>query len=239
MFVRALIVIVLLAGALPSARARGGEQAEHQLARVSGRRLRRPRLQIRQRRELARGEAALPHDRHGEKNAAGEVVNGSAAVAGQHRHRRQLVSADAGRRIVQAGPAARPGEILHHHARRTGPRRLIETIRWSQGPVPTLPLSRHGRPDAPAGHGRAEGRPFAADHRQLAGLHAAISVGRMVSRFDGRHSRAVVPAGRDQRPQLHAAPWRRRVDPSRSRLEQRQLRQELRRCTNTQQPATT
>ena len=30
--------------------------------------------------------------------------------------------------------------------------------------IPALPLPRHGRPDAPAGHGRVEGRPFAADH---------------------------------------------------------------------------
>jgi homoserine O-acetyltransferase len=34
------------------------------------------------------------------KNAAGEMVNAVLLVAGQHWHRRQLASADAGRRIV-------------------------------------------------------------------------------------------------------------------------------------------
>ena len=57
----------------------------------------------------------------------------------------------------------------------------------------------------------AEGRPFAPDHRQFARLHATISVGRVVSGIDGRHGRAVVPTGRDQRAQLHAAPRRRRA----------------------------
>jgi hypothetical protein len=42
--------------------ASSGKQAEHQLARVSARRLHRRKLQIRERRERARGEAALPHD---------------------------------------------------------------------------------------------------------------------------------------------------------------------------------
>ena len=53
-------------------------------------------------------------------------------------------------------------------------RRNLPMVR---GPIPTLPIPRHGRPDAPAGHRRTEGRPFAADYWQLSGLHAAISVG--------------------------------------------------------------
>ena len=94
MFVRALIVIFLLAAAFPALGARGREQAEHQLARLSGRRLRRPRLQIRQRREPARSEIALPHDRHRKTECGGRGGQRRAAAAGQHRDRRQLVSPD-------------------------------------------------------------------------------------------------------------------------------------------------
>jgi len=43
--------------------ATGHEQADHRLARVSGRRLHRRKLQIRERRELAPREAALSHNR--------------------------------------------------------------------------------------------------------------------------------------------------------------------------------
>ena len=87
--------------------------------------------------------------------------------------------------------------------------------------------------DAPAGHRRAQGRASASGDRQFARLHAAIHVGRDVSRPDGRDGRAVLPAGRDQRPQLSDAPRRGRGDPPRPGLEQRRLREEPDAITST------
>ena len=54
MAVRALIVTVVIAAALPALAQEAADQAEPQLVRLSGRRLRRQQLQIRQRRKLAR-----------------------------------------------------------------------------------------------------------------------------------------------------------------------------------------
>jgi hypothetical protein len=94
MFIRTLIMIVLMAAALPvlaqEATKRpntnwpGYQEDDYIISNykfVSGESL---------------PEAALPHDRHGEKECGGRGGQRRAAVAGQHRHRRQLVSADAG-----------------------------------------------------------------------------------------------------------------------------------------------
>ena len=63
-----------------------------------------------------------------QRDAAGKIVNGVLLAPGQYRHRRELAAPEPRRRAVRAGPAARCARLLHHHAGRDRPRRVVEAV---------------------------------------------------------------------------------------------------------------
>src|ERR1700736_1861758 len=148
-----------------------------------------------------------------ERNAAGEIINGVLLLQGNTGTGANWLRPTLADELFKAGQPLDAGPILHHHPRRPRSRRFEQTLRWAQGRVPSLPVSRHGRQHAPARHRGAQSRPSAPRDRQVARVHAQLYVGRDVSRHDGRHRRAVLPASRDQWPQPDLAPCRSRSDP--------------------------
>jgi len=129
----ALIVTVLLPGA-SGAGARDGKTADHRLARLSGSDYVVNNYKFTSAR-TCRGEIALPHDRHRETERAGHGVNAVLLL--------QVIPGPAPtgfarvwRRTVQAGQPLDPASI-HHYADRWAAR-LVETLRWPEGRIPTL-----------------------------------------------------------------------------------------------------
>ena len=197
------------------------------LAELHRGRLRHQGLRLRQRRGAARAAAALPHDGRAAARRGREDRQRRAAAAGQYRHRRELAAPDRWPTSC-TGRASRSTRrkyffIMQDAIGRGG------SSKPSDGLKGKFPRYRY-RDMVDSGYrliteGLGVGASAAGD-RQLDGRDACLDVGRGVSRSDGRGHRAVVPAGRDQRPQLAGPPRRRRGDPPRPGLERRRLRQE-------------
>ncbi len=140
-------------------------------------RLRRQGLQVRSG-ETCRTEAALLYARPAEAGRGGQDHQRGPDPA---RHRRvgpPVPVAAVRRRAAGPGRPARPGQILHHPARRHRPRRLVEALRRPEDGFPALRLRRYGR-GAPRTGDQGPGRPeAAAGPGDVDGLHAHLRLGR-------------------------------------------------------------
>ena len=129
-----------------------------------------------------------------ERNAAGEIVNGVLLLQGNTGTGANWLRPTLTEELFKDGQPLDAGRyfiIIPDALGRGGSSKPSDGLK---GNFP-LPLSRHGRQRAPAGHRRAQGDPSAPRHRQFARLHAQFHVGRDVSRLDGRDRRALLPAG--------------------------------------------
>ena len=128
------------------------------------------------------------------RNAAGEIVNGVLLLQGNTGTGANWLRPTLTEELFKDGQPLDAGRyfiIIPDALGRGGSSKPSDGLK---GNFP-LPLSRHGRQRAPAGHRRAQGDPSAPRHRQFARLHAQFHVGRDVSRLDGRDRRALLPAG--------------------------------------------
>ena len=166
------------------------------------------------------------------RNAAGKITNGVLLLQGNTGTGANWLRPSLADELFRARAAARCGRVFHDHAGRDRARRVEQAVGRAPGQVSALPLPRHGRERLSADHRGSRGRPSAPRDRQLDGRHARLDVGRNVPRPDGRGGAALMPADRDQRAQLDQPPRRRRGDPPRSRVEQRELRRPTRARTS-------
>ena len=126
-------------------------------------------------------------------------------------------------RTVRARTAAGYRALLHHHARQSGPWRLVQALGRTAGAVPGIRLCRHGRgPTAAAGR-RAGGRPGAADAGHLDGLYAHLRLGRGSPGLCPGPDAHGLPADGHRRAQPAVADHAEGRDPQRSRLGRRRL----------------
>ena len=144
------------------------------LSRAEAGRLDRKGFQIPHRRDHAGAAAALHHDRRADRPAG-------AGAARLRRLGRQHADAGLRRRIVRPRPAARCGEILHHHPRRHRPRQIVKAVRRHEDGFSEIQLRGHGRCPVPPGQGRPRRQASAAGDRQFDGRHARLDLGREIS----------------------------------------------------------
>lgn len=109
------------------------------------------------------------------RNADGRVVNGVQLLQGNTGTGANWFRASLADELFKPGQPLDAAKYYSIVPDALG-RLLVETLRWSESRISARPLPRHGRPDAPSGHRRVEGRPSTADHLQLSGVHAAVSV---------------------------------------------------------------
>src|SRR5476649_1942014 len=172
------------------------------LSRAGRWRLRRPRFQVRLRRNAAVAQTALPDDRHATARRVRRRAQRGDDPPRHRRHRRRVSLADLRRRAVRRRPGPRRDEVLHHPARRHRPREVEQAERRHARAVSAIHVRRHGPRAAHDAHRRPEGEPPPPRARHVDGRHALLGVGEMYPDFvDGLVPLASAPtqiAGRNR-----------------------------------------